>query len=206
MPRDPIRRPPAFIGSWDKQYGSNPWMSMIDPINGVILKAQDVLGKKKEGKNQRSRSKRSGSRVVKVPTRTKKRTLSSKKGLMKFNKDIPLGNFDLLDWCKYLKIPIKDVSSCDRTEPHNHRLAIFIYNLAPHYMSRSHWVSTYVRDGVISYFDSFGLPPFQEIVDHAKKKNLTLLHQNQQIQNLYTATCGWFCLYFLNEYKGNDYF
>jgi len=51
------------------------------------------------------------------------------------------------------------------------------------------------------------MPPFQEIVNHAKKKNLTLLHQNQQLQNLYTATCGWFCLYFLNEmHKGNDYF
>ena len=66
-------------------------------------------------------------------------------------------------------------------------------------MSGSHWVATYV----INYFDSFGMPPFQEIVNHAKKKNLTLLHQNQQIQNLYTTTCGYFCLYFLNEiYNG----
>ena len=41
-----------------------------------------------------------------------------------------------------------------------------------------------------------------------KEKNLTLLHQNQQLQNLYTTTCGYFCLYFLNEMnKGNgDYF
>ena len=29
-----------------------------------------------------------------------------------------------------------------------------------------------------------GMPPFQEIVNHAKKKNLTLLHQNNQIQNI----------------------
>ena len=46
-------------------------------------------------------------------------------------------------------------------------------------MGGSHWIATYVRDNVINYFDSFGLPPFQEIVDHAKRKNLTLLHQNQ---------------------------
>ena len=51
------------------------------------------------------------------------------------------------------------------------------------------------------------MPPFQEILDHAKRRNLTLLHQNQQIQNLYTTTCGYFCLYFLNEmHKGTDYF
>jgi len=74
-------------------------------------------------------------------------------------------------------------------------------------MSGSHWIATYVRDGIINYFDSFGMPLFQEIVNHTKKKNLTLLHQNQQIQNLYTTTCGYYCLYFLNEmHKGRDYF
>ena len=36
---------------------------------------------------------------------------------------------------------------------------------------------------------------------------MTLLHQNSQIQTLYTTTCGYFCLYFLNEmHRGNDYF
>ena len=124
-----------------------------------------------------------------------------------FHKDIPMSNFDLLDWCKYLKIPIKNVLSRDQTVPHNHKLALFIYNLEPHYMSGSHWVTTYVRDGTINYFDSFGMPPFQELVNHAKEKNLNLLHQNRQIQNLYTTTCGYFCLYFLNEmHKGVDYF
>ena len=118
-----------------------------------------------------------------------------------------MSNFDLLDWCKYLNISIKNVLSRDQTVPHNHKLAIFIYNLEPSYLGGSHWVSTYVKDNVINYFDSFGLLPFQELVDHAKRKNLTLLHQNQQIQNLYTTTCGYYCLYFLNEmHKGRDYF
>jgi len=54
--------------------------------------------------------------------------------------------------------------------PHNHKQAIFIYNLEPSYMNGSHWIATYVKNNVIYYFDSFGLPPFQEIVDHAKKK------------------------------------
>ena len=74
-------------------------------------------------------------------------------------------------------------------------------------MSGSHWVATYVKDNVINYFDSFGMAPFQEILDHAKERNLTLLHQDQQIQNLYITTCGYFCLYFFNEmHKGTDYF
>ena len=124
-----------------------------------------------------------------------------------FKRTVPMSNFDLLEWCQYLNIPIKNVLSRDQTVPHNHKLGLFIYNLEPSYMNGSHWIATYVRDNVINYFDSFGIQPFQELVDHAKRKNLTLLHQNQQLQNLYTTTCGYFCLYFLNEmHKHGDYF
>ena len=49
-----------------------------------------------------------------------------------------MSNFDLLEWCKYSKIPINNVLSRDVTVPHNHKLAIFIYNLEPSYMSGSH--------------------------------------------------------------------
>ena len=124
----------------------------------------------------------------------------------KFHEDIPMSNHDLIKWCRYLNIPINDVLSRDQKVPHNHSQALFIYNLEPSYMSGSHWVATYVKDNVINYFDSFGMPPFQELVNHSKRKNLTLLHQNNQIQNLYTTTCGYFCLYFMNEMnKGNSY-
>ena len=109
-------------------------------------------------------------------------------------------------WCKYLKIPINNVLSRNENSPHNHKQALFIYNLEPSYMSGSHWVSTYVKDKYVNYFDSFGMPPFQEIVDHAVKNNLTLVHQNNQIQAFNTTTCGYFCLYFLNEMsKGTSY-
>ena len=117
-----------------------------------------------------------------------------------------MSNFDLLEWAQYLKIPLKMFfQETKRYVAHNHKLGLFIYNLEPAYMSGSHWVATYVKDNVINYFDSFGMPPFQEMVDHAKKKNLTLLHQNSQIQNLMSSTCGYFCLYFLNEmHQGNE--
>lgn len=46
---------------------------------------------------------------------------------------------------------------------------------------------------MINYFDSFGMPPFEEIVNH----------QNNQIKNLSTTTFVYFLSYFLNEkYKG----
>ena len=98
-----------------------------------------------------------------------------------------------------MNIPINNVLSRDESLPHNHKQALFIYNLELSYMSGSHWVATYVKNGIINYFDSFGMPPFQEIVNHAQRKNMILLHQNNQIQNINTTTCGYFCLYFLNE-------
>ena len=92
--------------------------------------------------------------------------------ILKFEKNIPMSNHDLEKWCHRLKIPIDTggVLSRDQTVPHNHKMALFIYNLEPAYMSGSHWVATHVKNDVINYFDSFGLPPFQEIVNHAKKK------------------------------------
>ena len=118
-----------------------------------------------------------------------------------------MSNHDLIEWCEYLNIPINNVLSRDMKVRHNHKQALFIYNLEPSYMSGSHWVATYVDNGVINYFDSFRMPPFQEIVNHAKRENLTLLHQDNQIQDIETTTCGYFCLYFLNEMnKGNSYF
>ena len=169
--------PPPFFGTWE-QAGAG--------------------GKKKNGKWVASREKQS----IQWDSTPRNNSL-------KFHKDIPLSNHDLLRWCRHLKIPIDKggVLSRDQTAQHNHKMALFIFNLEPSYMSGSHWVATHVKNGKINYFDSFGLPPFQEIVNHAKKKNLTLIHQNNQIQAFNTTTCGYFCLYFLNEMnRGSSYF
>ena len=176
----PTYRTPPFYGNWP------------DGTIGMGTKKKKAPKKKSSEKGRRS-STRKKFTIQKHPT--------VKHSIVKprFHRNIPLSNYDLIDWCKYLNIPIKDVLSRDETVPHNHRQALFIYNLEPSYMSGSHWVSTYVKDKVVNYFDSFGLPPFQEIVNHAKRKNMTLLHQSDKIQNINTTTCGYFCLYFLNE-------
>ena len=173
--------PPPYIGTWPSTSGR---------------------GKKKD---QRTRSTTREKQSIQGNTTGWRHTLARASLRPVFKRTVPMSNFDLLEWCQYLKIPIKNVLSRDQNVPHNHKLGLFIYNLEPSYMSGSHWIATYVKDRVINYFDSFGMPPFEEMVNHAKRKNFTLLHQNQQIQNLYTTTCGYFCLYFLNEmHKGND--
>ena len=184
-PRLGMYQPPPFIGTWEQVRKG-----------GVKIKSSQ--------KNKKVRS-----RTIARQKQSIQKRPSLKHSIVKpkFHKNIPISNHDLLKWCKYLNIPIKDVLSRDETVPHNHMQALFIYNLEPSYMGGSHWVATYVKNGIINYFDSFGMPPFQEIVDHARKKNLILLHQNNQIQNINTTTCGYFCLYFLNEMsKGRSYY
>ena len=60
---------------------------------------------------------------------------AKKKKELIFKKTVPMSNFDLLEWCKYLNIPIKNVLSRDQKVPHNHKQTLFIYNLEP-----SKWV------------------------------------------------------------------
>ena len=173
-PRIGMYQPPPFIGTWEQARKGGGKKKKIKKTEKI---RRGIIAGKKQSIQKRTSLKHS---IIKP----------------KFHKKIPMSNYDLLDWCKYLNIPINNVLSREELSPHNHKQALFIYNLEPSYMSGSHWVATYVKNGIINYFDSFGMPPFQEIVNHAKKKNMTLLHQSDQIQNLLTTTCGYFCLYF----------
>ena len=189
-PRLGMYQPPPFIGTWEQVR------------KGGGKKKKKVRSRTIAGQKQSIQKRPSLKHSIVISGGIKPSVVKPT-----FHKNIPISNYDLLKWCKYLNIPIKDVLSRDETAPHNHKQALFIYNLEPSYMSGSHWVATYVKNGIINYFDSFGMPPFQEIVDHAKRKNITLLHQSDQIQNLLTTTCGYFCLYFLNEMsKGRSYY
>ena len=179
-----LERPPPFFGNWPK-----------DTIG---------MGKKKKTNKKKGRE---GVTIRKKQPIQPYSTSRSNTLKLKFHKNLPLSNHDVIKWCKYLNIPIKDVLSRDESVPHNHQQALFIYNLEPAYMSGSHWVATFVKGNVINHFDSVGMPPFQEIVGHAIRKKMTLIHQNNQIQNMVTTTCGCFCLYFLDrQNKGSSYY
>jgi len=105
-----IGRPPPFIGSWE---GS---------------------GTRRRGKKKTSNWSRTNSRQTQsIQQNSNRWSYPIKKP--KFHKDIPMSNFDLLEWCKYLKIPINNVLSRDMKVPHNHKEALFIYNLEPSYMN-----------------------------------------------------------------------
>lgn len=170
-PRVGMHQPPPCLGTWDE------------------IKEKGVK-KKKEAQNNKKRTRNTIRKKQPVQQYTNPRSVIVKrhKPKPKLFKNIAMSNNALLEWCKYLNIPLNNVLSRDDNVPHNHKQALFIYNLEPSYMSGSHWVATYVKN-IINYFDSFGMPPFQEMVNHATNKEFNTFASRKsetKYQNHYT--------------------
>lgn len=70
----------------------------------------------------------------------------------------------------------------------------------------SHWVSFYIRSGILYYFDSFGIVPPNEIVEIAKNRKLEIVYQDSDLQKLSSKRCGYYCVYFIKEMAKNKSF
>ena len=94
----PRIRPPPFIGNWSSGRGKKKYQR----ARSTTRKKQSFQGNTISGRHI----------VTQGPPRPV------------FKKTVPMSNFDLLEWCKYLKIPIKNVLSRNETVPHNHKLSL----------------------------------------------------------------------------------
>ena len=115
-------------------------------------------------------------------------------------KDIPLSNLDLMDWARYLKIPdFKGIFARDSVD-HIHKTGSCIINLDDGVGKGTHWVASFIKSGVIYYFDSFSLPPPLEFVDYVRRLGMKYkCNYGYPIQNIYSVRCGYYCLYFLDN-------
>lgn len=77
----------------------------------------------------------------------------------------------------------------------------YICNLDKKTGSGTHWTAFYAIDDYILYFDSFGLPPPKEIVKFCKKK--TIIYNSQQIQDINSDACGYYCILFIKYFNDN---
>jgi len=73
----------------------------------------------------------------------------------------------------------------------------------------SHWVcysNSSTLDYVL-YFDSYGLPPPEEIVKYLSTSDKKIMYNTSEIQNLKSQMCGYYCVYVIKELnKGNDFY
>lgn len=64
----------------------------------------------------------------------------------------------------------------------------------------THWVCIYNGSpDAIEYFDSYGFPPPEEVINYMKKCNKDIAYSTSQLQSLNSVMCGYYCMYYINE-------
>ena len=110
----------------------------------------------------------------------------------------PLSNFDIIRICKTLKI--SNFRGCYMRDELSNLDAIsnndecFIMNIDQSNSSGTHWVAVNIVEGTTYYFDSFGLPPTEEIKRYCKEPRF---YNSFVFQKPNEVICGHLCLYFL---------
>ena len=114
-------------------------------------------------------------------------------------KDIqPLSNFDIIRICKKLKI--SNFRGCFKRDEIGNLDAVsnndecFIMNIDQSNSSGTHWIAVNIVEGKTYYFDSFGLPPTEEIKRYCKEPRF---YNSFVFQKPDEVICGHLCLYFL---------
>ena len=74
---------------------------------------------------------------------------------------------------------------------------MYIINLDSKFGPGTHWVSVIIKPNKILYFDSFGLIPPNELINLRPEYYYNFL----QYQPIKSFLCGYYCLYFLNEFN-----
>ena len=74
---------------------------------------------------------------------------------------------------------------------------MYIINLDSKIGTGTHWVSVIIEPNRLLYFDSFGLIPPYELINLRSEYYYNFL----QYQPIKSLLCGYYCLYFLNEFN-----
>lgn len=110
-------------------------------------------------------------------------------------------NFDLIDKAKKYGIPLNAVETKDNMPKYVKNNA-YIINLQDDYVNGidemgTHWTGLWVEDDGAVYFDSFGYIAPANIETFLYKRFKRYYYNKQQIQDMKTAYCGSYVLFFL---------
>ena len=86
-------------------------------------------------------------------------------------------------------IPLDHLSNQTKT-------VYFVLNSDPSSSPGTHWLACVKPPGsILEFFDSYGNPP--SFYHFYFPSNLTILHNHDPLQSVYSAVCGQYCIYFL---------
>ena len=120
-----------------------------------------------------------------------------------------ISNFEIMNWVEYLKIKnSKGVVSRAEipTKVKNIPCQCIIIYLDDTKGPGTHWVAVKITTDFVNYFDCFGLQLPQELVNLCYTFNKLYKYESNQFQDLSSVLCEYYCLYFLKEFVGNNYF
>ena len=115
-------------------------------------------------------------------------------------------NFQLTKYARELKIP--NFHICMRDEIAGLPRTTFPLNVITNIHTSAergvHWSAFYISKTCAYFFDSYGLPPTQEIIDFIKAADRTC--NSLQVQDFNTTHCGQLSLYVLYRLSKGDRF
>ncbi len=107
-------------------------------------------------------------------------------------KNKKLSNFEAIDICKKHKINL--IVSMKNDFKLKQKEHYYMINLENTNNEGSHWVGLYTNEDYCFYFDSYGAPPAQTILNKLKPKYKKIYFNNFICQNLNSILCGWFVI------------
>lgn len=113
-----------------------------------------------------------------------------------------MSNFDLLKLSKQIGLKLNGVMMRDQID--TLKPGCYIFNIQASYQGNgTHWVGFYISPkNELLYCDSYGVPPFQDLVN--KFSNKTIYYNNVQFQNFSSDECGLFSILFLYCVEGTS--
>ena len=116
-------------------------------------------------------------------------------------------NFQLIKYAKELKIPNFHVCMRDEIKslPRNKLPLNVITNIHTSAERGVHWSAFYINKNVTYFFDSYGLPPTQEIINFLPS-SCDRTHNTLQVQEFNSSKCGQLSLFVLYKLTQGDSF
>ena len=116
-----------------------------------------------------------------------------------------LNNFELIEYCKNNNILLNDIFQSDEVKNINLKQKKFFYIInqeSSKLGNGSHWIVLCKLDRYY-YYDSFGCPPLQVILN--KLKGIKIGFTNFSHQPIKSTECGFYCCLFLKLMQENKY-
>ena len=113
-----------------------------------------------------------------------------------------LTNIDIEKFCAQQHIQLVEVVMKDQlgTKP---VLGNYIVNLQSSTQGDgTHWTALVVAESVNVFFDSFGAPPSQEVVEFCRRTGRRTVFNDWIVQDLDSDLCGWYCIGLLHAVSG----